>query len=85
MKVFTKDNIRQEINFLFVTKVIEVTNLPIKNLNENKAFFSDYIAKFFYDSLLNRKFPSCLKLVNITTVFKKGSRAFKNNYMSVSI
>ena len=43
-----------------------------------------YQKRFFFfhfnKSLENSKFSSCLKLTNITTVFKKGRRASKNNY-----
>ena len=33
----------------------------------------------------NGKFRNCLKLANITPVFKKGARASKSNYRPVSI
>ena len=33
----------------------------------------------------NGKFSNCLKLANITPVFKKGPRTLKNNYRPVSI
>lgn len=52
-------------------------DLPIQTLKENKTFSGVYIAKCFIDSLLTEKFPSCMKLANITPVFKKGSRALK--------
>ena len=38
-----------------------------------------------FSSLENSKFPDCLKLVNITPVYKKGARKSKNNYRTVSI
>ena len=40
-----------------------------------------YISK----SLENSKFSNCLRLANITSVFKKGARTSKNNYRPVSI
>ena len=40
---------------------------------------------FFNKSLENGKFPNCLKLANITPVFKKVARTSKNNYIPVSI
>ena len=36
-------------------------------------------------SLQNAKFLNCLKLANITPVFKKGACTSKNNYRPVSI
>ena len=36
-------------------------------------------------SIENGKFPNCLKLENITPVFKKGARISKNNYKSVNV
>ena len=39
----------------------------------------------FNKSLENGEFPDCLKLANITPVFKKGARTSKNNCRLVSI
>ena len=36
-------------------------------------------------SIENGKFPNCLKLENITPVFKKGVRISKNNYRPVIV
>lgn len=41
--------------------------------------------KYFNESLDKGKVPNCLKLVNITPIFKKGVRTSKNNYKAVSI
>ena len=43
-------------------------------------FQKQFVFFYFTKSLENSKFSSCLKLTNITTVFKKGRRASKNNY-----
>ena len=40
---------------------------------------------FFNKSLENGKFPNCLKLANITPVFKPGVRISQNNYTPTSI
>ena len=55
---------------------------PAKIIKANDNSFPEAICFFFYftKSLENSKFSSCLKLTNITTVFKKGRRASKNNY-----
>ena len=36
-------------------------------------------------SLEKSKFPNCLKLANVTPIFKRGARTSKNNYRPVSI
>ena len=43
-------------------------------------FQKQFVFFYFTKSLENSKFSSCLKLTNITTVFKKGRRASKINY-----
>ena len=54
----------------------------LKLLRQMTIPFQKQFFFFFYfnKSLENSKFSSCLKLTNITTVFKKGRRASKNNY-----
>ena len=54
----------------------------LKLLRQMTIPFQKQFVFFFYfnKSLENSKFSSCLKLTNITTVFKKGRRASKNNY-----
>ena len=39
----------------------------------------------FNNSIYRSEFPSNLKLPNITPVFKKGDRNFKENYRPISI
>ena len=48
-------------------------------------FVAEAICFYFNKSLENGKFPNCLKLANITPVFKKDARTSKNNYRPVSI
>ena len=40
---------------------------------------------YFNKALENGKFRNCLKLANITPVFKKGLRTSKSNYGPVSV
>ena len=47
--------------------------------------FAEAICFYFNKALENGKFPNCLKLANITPVFKKGACTSKNNYRPVSI
>ena len=68
---------------LDVSKAIQERGIPVKIVKAN--FFSEAICFYFNKSLENAKFPTCLKLVNITPVFKKVARTSKNNYRPVSI
>ena len=47
-------------------KVMEATDIPVKVIKGN-----EYIDE--------RTFPNCLKLANITPIFRKGARTSKNN------
>ena len=50
-------------------------------------FFAEQICVCFnaFVPAGKRKFSNCLKLANITLLFKKGARTSKNNYRPVSI
>ena len=54
-------------------------------MKENADIFASYLCGFFNQSIENFEFPSILKNVNITPVFKKGYRGFKEYYRPVSI
>ena len=54
-------------------------------MRDNEDVFAAYIAKYFNDSLKSEKFPNCLNLASITTVFKKNARTSKNNYRLVRV
>ena len=57
----------------------------IRLLKENTVTFTDYICRFFNESLKKSTFPSILKNANITPVFKKWHRGSKENYRPVSV
>ena len=67
------------------SKAIQESDIPVKIIIANENFFAEAICFFFNKSLENGKFPNCLKLANITPVFKKVARTSKNNYIPVSI
>ena len=52
---------------------------------ENADIFAYYTWGFFNKFIKKSAFPSILKNENITPVFKKGYRSFKENYRPVSI
>ena len=53
------------------------TDTAIRLLKENTVTFTDYICRFFNESLKKSTFPSILKNANITPVFKKWHRGSK--------
>ena len=70
---------------LDVTNAIQKSGIPVKIITANENFFAGAICFYFNKSLENGIFPNCLKLANITPVFKKDARTSKNNYRLVSI
>ena len=81
----SKEDVLTEIKMLDVSKTIQESDIPVKIIKANENFFAEAICFYFNKSLENGKFPNCLKLANITSVFKKGARTSKNNYRPVSI
>ena len=84
-KFVSKEDVLTEIKMLDVSMAIQESDIPVKIIKENENFFAEAICFYFTKSLENGKFPNCLKLANITPVFKKDSRTSKNNYRPVSI
>ena len=62
---------------LDVSKAIQESDIPVKIIKANENFFAEAICFYFNKSLENDKFPNCLRLGNITQVFKKGARRSK--------
>ena len=81
----SKEYVLTEIKMLDVSKAIQESDIPVKIIKANENFFAETICFYFNKALENGKFPNCLKLANITPVFKKGPRTSKNNYRPVSI
>ena len=70
----------KEINKLGQRKAIQNTGIPAKILKQNADIFGTYICHIFNVCVDKGTFPSVLKHVNITPVFKKGYRGSKENY-----
>ena len=66
-------------------KATQDPDIPVNVLKENAIFFAKYLYIFFNEAAESSKFLSSLKPANITSVFKKGSRNQKENYIPVSI
>ena len=67
------------------SKAIQESDIPVRLVKRNSEFFAEIICKYFNESIEKSKFSNCLKLENVTPVFKKGARTSKNNYRPVSI
>ena len=80
-----KEDVLAEIKVLDFSKAIPEGDIPVKIIKANNDFFAEAICFYFNKSLDNGKPLNCLKLMNITTVFKKGLRTSKNNHRQVSI
>ena len=80
-----KEHVLEEIQMLDSSKAIQESDIPVKLIKENSDLFAEIIWKYFNESLEIRKFPDCLKIANVTPIFKTGACISKNNYRPVSI
>ena len=81
----SKEHVLEEIQMMDSSKAIQESDIPVKLIKENSDLFPQIICKYFNESLEKIKFPDCLKLENVTPVFKKDARNSKNDYRPVSI
>ena len=70
----SKEHVLEEIQMLDSSKAIQESDIPVKLTEGNNDLFAEIICKYFNESLEKSKFPDCLKLANVTLVFKKGVR-----------
>lgn len=70
INIIGKTDIIDKIKKLNRKKAIQDTDTLVKILKENTDFFAELIYVFFNESIKSPKFPSSLKLANITPVFK---------------
>ena len=66
-------------------KATQDDDIPVEILKENVNFFAEHIHIFYNYATTNSKFPSFLKMANVTLIFKKGSKNKKGNFRPVSI
>ena len=66
-------------------KAIQESDISAKIIKVNSDLFAKKISKSFNESLEKSKLPDCLKLANVTPVFKKGARTSKTNYRPINI
>ena len=75
-----KEKILIDILNLDLSRACQDTDIPSKIIKENVDIFAS-----FNTSVTDSEFPSVLKQVNMTPVFKKGETYFKDNHRPVSI
>ena len=80
-----KIDVIREIKNLSKKKAIQDDDIPVEILKESVNFFAEYIHIFYNYATTNSKFPSFLKMANVTFIFKKGSKSKKENFRPVSI
>ena len=77
---FEKVDVIREIKNLSKTKAIQDENILVKILKGNVNFFAEYICIFYIYAIAASKFPSFLKMANVSPIFKKGSKNKKENF-----
>ena len=75
-----KSEVLNEIVNLDASKSYQDTDVPTKIIKENADIFPDFIHPAINASINQNEFSSFLKLADVITVFKKGSKNSKHNY-----
>ena len=76
-KTISKKDIEKELLNLNVAKASQDSDIPTKISKKNSDIFYDILFKEFNKSLEICKFPSCLKMANVTPIYTKGHRSDK--------
>ena len=66
----SKENVLAEIKVLDASKTIREGDIPVNIVKANDNLFAEAICFYFNKSLEKGKLANCLKLANITPVFK---------------
>ena len=85
LKAIYKKDIEKDILNLSVAKASQDSDIPTKIIKKNSDIFSDILFKEFNKSLEICKYPFCMKMANVTPVYKKGNSSYKDNYRPVSV
>ena len=85
MKTQKHTEIENELNKLDSSKSSPNSDTPTKIVQDNIDFLTPILHQEFNKSSELGKFPSDMKLADITPVFKKGNRTKKENYRPISI
>ena len=79
------DDVLRKTKNLNVSKPSKQSDIPTKILIENSEYFSLYFHKNINYCLKQSIFPHDLKLADVAPIYKKKSKASKDNYRPVSI
>ena len=80
-----KRKILHEIVNLDASKSCQDTDVPTIIIKENADIFADFIYLAINTTINKNEFPSFLKLADVISVFKKGLKNSKHNYLPISI
>ena len=80
-----KKDVIKEVKNLDASKASQEDDIPTKIIKEDSDIFSNFMYQNFNNMIDVYIFPTSLKLANITSVYKKGSKNSKENYGPVSI
>ena len=66
-------------------KKVNINEIPVSLLKTHKHQLSVPIATLFNESIINGKFPQCLKHANVIPIYKKGPQEDLSNYRPISL
>ena len=81
----------KEVNFgevekkLNKTRASQKTDIPTKIIKENIDMFADFLCTSINSAIKPSRFPSSLKLAEVTPVHQKGRKDMKENFRPVSL
>ena len=81
----SKEEIEKEILALQDGKAVQQPDIPTKIVKMNVDIFSELLYFEVYKTIEFSTFPFCMKLADVTPVYKKGNRSVKDIYRPVSI
>ena len=67
------------------TKASQKTDTPTRIIKENIDMFADFLCTSINSAIKSSRFPSSLKLAEVTPVHKKGRKDMKENFRPVSL
>ena len=79
------EKIEREIMRLNKNKASQKSDIPIRIIKDNVDIFADFLCETVNFTIKTSNFPSCLKLADITPLYKKGRKNNKESYRPVSI
>ena len=79
------EDTKKDILKLDKNKASQHSDNPTKIIKENLDIFADFLCTNINSSFNSSSFPSCLKMVDVTPLHKKGKKDLKENYKPVSI